>query len=336
MPEEIFKTGALLGRDTYDWQAGANSPVIHNVLLESGNWKELSIPHEIQVVNYGKDNQYDTLMCGLFNGLTDGLEYIFMQMIRLNLIPSESVNFLRDKGYFENGAINFNERFSGIKGGMTNQGSYQFKNANGAKNFGLIPQKMFPMSDNFYDNIDPKFITKEMEDLGKEFLTHFAINYEWVNTTDTKEFLQYSPLSCIGQYADGDGILNPPTMIGHNMLLVNEIAEYKEIDDSYWRQFKKYNKSKLQSFMAFYVTPLKTNTNNMETSKWIRDNDLKWVQNSVTGQFGRVLHGKLMMFVSADRGTLALLDDKMRKEPSIKITPAEFEQLKLVGMTANF
>ena len=74
----------------------------------------------------------------------------------------------------------------------------------------------------------------------------------------------------------------------------------------------------------------------METSKWIKDNDLKWVQNSVTGQFGRVLRGKLMMIDSSDRGAAALLDDKMRSNPAIKITPAEFEQLEKVGMTAKF
>jgi len=331
-----IKNGALLGQDKFDWLAGANSPIDRKILLPSGNWKELSIPNEIQVVNYGQDNQYDTSMCVTFNGLTDGLEYILMQMLRLNLIPTVSVKWLQDKGYFDNGVINFNERFPANLGNTTSQGAYQYKVANAAKNSGLIPQKMFPFADNFNDNIDPKFITQAMYDLGKEFLTHFAINYEWVNAEDTKEWLKYSPLSCIGQYADGEGILNPPTSNGHCMLEVNETDDYKEIDDSYWQQFKKYNKAKLQSFMAFYITPLKTNINDMDTLKWIKDNDLKWVQNSVTGQFGRVLRGKLLMFTSNDRGTAALLDDKMRTQPNIKISPAEFEQLERVGMTGNF
>jgi hypothetical protein len=174
-----------------------------------------------------------------------------------------------------------------------------------------------------------------MDDLGKELLTHLAFSYEWVQPEDTKEFMKYSPLSCVGQYADGDGILDPETNRGHSMLQVNETEEYREIDDSYWRQFKKYNKLKLQSFMAFYITPLK-GANNMDTSKWIKDNDKKWVQNSVSGQFGRVLRGKLMMINSNDRGAAALLDDKMRSEAAIKITPAELEQLNKAGLVANF
>lgn len=336
LKEEKLYNGALLGQGQFDWIAGANSAVEHKVLLESGNWKEIAIPHEIQVVNQGTDNQYDTSMCVSFNGTTDALEYILMQMLRLGQIPQVTVKWLQEKGYFVNGVINFNERFTGVKGQTTAQGAYQFLVANGAKNFGLIPQSKLPFAETFNENIDPALIPKELDELGKEFLTHLAINYEWVQPEDTQEFLKYSPLSCVGQYADGDGILNPPGNTGHSMLLVNETDEYREIDDSYWRQFKKYNKSKLQSFMAFYITPLKTDTNSMETNKWITENDLKWVQNSVTGQFGRVLRGKLMMFVSSDRGTLALLDDKMRTEPSIKITPAEFEQLERVGMTSNF
>lgn len=332
-----LKNGALLGQDTFDWIAGANSAVDHKVLLESGNWKELSIPNEIQVVNYGQTNQYDTSMCVSFNGSTDALEYILMQMLRLGQIPQITVKWLQEKGYFENGVINFNERFTAIKGGTTDQGAYQFKVANGMKNCGLIPQKLLPYANNFKDNIDPKFITKELDALGLEFLEHFAINYEWVNAEDTKEFMKYSPLSCIGQYAEGEGILNPPTASGHSMLQVNETDDYREIDDSYWRQFKKYKKDKLQSFMAFYLTPLKTNV--MNTLQWIKDNDKKWVQvtsGEHNGQFGRVLQGKLLMFVSSDRGALALLDDKMRTEPSIKITAAEFSDLSRVGLTNNF
>jgi hypothetical protein len=338
MPEIIAPTiqppqNALLGRDTYDWQAGANSPIVRKVILKGGNWKEKAIPNEIQFIGAGQQNAYDSLMCVYFNGVTDPLEYLLMEMLRQNKIPAETVNWLKDKGYFENGVINFNERFSALKGGISALGAYQWAGANGAKNCGLIPQKMLGWGNSFAENIDPKCITPEMTALGLEFLTHLAINYEWVNAEDTVEFMEYSPLACIGQYADGEGILNPPTSQGHCMLQVNETPEYREIDDSYWRQFKKYNRGKLQSFMAFYITPLKIP---MNTAKWIKDNDLKWVQNSNNGQFYRVLRGKLMILDAKDGGSKALLDDKMRTEPAIKITQAEFEALKEAQLTANF
>ena len=58
----------------------------------------------------------------------------------------------------------------------------------------------------------------------------------------------------------------------------------------------------------------------LDLEKFFKENDLKWAQNSNTGQFGRVMQNKLMVIESSDRGALALLDDKMRKEPSIKLT----------------
>lgn len=327
---------ALLGFGKQDWFAGANSPVEPKILLKGGNWKENAIPNEIQVVNYGSTNQYDTSMCVSF-GITDAIEYNLMEMLRQGLIPAETTKWLKEKGYFENGSLNFSERFIAVKGETKSNGAYMYKVANAVKNFGLIPQWMFPMADNFADNINPEFITKEMEDLGKEFLTHFAVNYEWVNDDDTKKYLEYSALPCIGQFANyekPDDILDPPTKNGHLMTEVNETDDYKEIDDSYWAQFKKYKKDKLQAFMAFYLTPLKGKT--MDTNKWIKDNDLKWFQNSNTGQFGRVLRGKLLIVPSTDRASALLIDDKMRTEPSVKLTQAEFELLQKDNLVANF
>jgi hypothetical protein len=300
--------GALLGKDSLDWVAKGNSPINRRILLESGYWKDLSIPNEIQVVNLGYTNTYDTSMCVSFTW-TDAIEYTMMQMLRLSLIPAEFVSWLTANGYFENGVLNFNERFTAIKGETTEDGAFQYKVANGSKNCGLIPQKMFPYADNFKDNIDSRFVTEEMNQMGLEFKKRFYINYEWVNPEDTKEFLKYSPLSCIGQYANGEGILKPPTNTGHSMLLVNETDEYREIDDSYWKQFKKYNKESLQSFMAVYITPL---TNSMNITQFLKDNNNKIVRNSNTGAYG-VIYNNTPMLISQERAGLFIIDRECRK-----------------------
>jgi hypothetical protein len=52
----------------------------------------------------------------------------------------------------------------------------------------------------------------------------------------------------------------------------------------------------------------------METAKFIKQNDLKWIRNQKTGAFGRILQGELKTFQTTDRACLALLDDKVRKE----------------------
>jgi hypothetical protein len=73
-----------------------------------------------------------------------------------------------------------------------------------------------------------------------------------------------------------------------------------------------------------------------DSEQFLKDNDLKFVQNSNSGQFGRIMQGRLMVVDSDDRGTLMLLDDKMRTEPSIKITQAEWEELDKGGYLINF
>lgn len=314
----------LIGQGQYDYIAGGNSPINRIVLKEDGNWKDLNIPNEIQVINSGDANAYDTSECVTFNGVTDACEYIMMQMLRLNMIPAESVNWLKDSGYFKDGVINFNEPYTGIKGNTTKIGAYQFVVANGASNWGFIPQDMLPFGKDFNDNIDPKRVTPEMEKMGLEFLNHFVINYERVDNVE--DYIKYSPISCFGKY--GNMINDVPIKktdkgSNHSMLIVANHQDSYEIDDSYWQQFKKYEKDALSGFMAFYITPLKTS---MDTTQFLKDNDKKWVRNSNTGAFGRVLQNKLFLFPTEDRAVLALLDDKVR-ENGIQISDAEWGQL---------
>ena len=324
-----IKQDVLLGQDKQDWIAGANSPIQRKILMESGNWRSVSIPNEIQFINYGKANAYESMMCVAFNEGTDAIEYIMMQMLRLNLIPAKHTSWLTENKYFKDGVLNFNERYTAIKGETTNQGAYQYKVANGMKNWGLVPQDSMPFADNFEDNINPKFISPELEELGLAFKKRFYINYEWVNIEDTKEFLKYSPLSCVGQYADGEGILKPPTNNGHCMLQVDETDEYREIDDSYWRQFKKYNKNSLQSFMAFYITPIIFNIM-FDTTKFLSDNNNKIVRNTNTGAYG-VIYNKTPLHITAERAGLFMLDRDARKligkSDKVEITDSDWNLL---------
>lgn len=299
------------GRGEYDWQAGANSAIQRRVLLESRNWKELSIPNELQFIHYGQDNGYDSMMCVAFNGTTDALEYIMMQQLRLGLIPPRKVTWLKEKGYFENGVLNFNERFSATLGETDNKGAYLHKVANAIRNYGLIPQKMFAFADNFYDNIDKKFITKEMFDLGNEFKTLFQINYEWVDSSNTSEYLAYSPLACTGRYAvpENEIPLDPKTGGKHSMLLVYENEAYREIDDSYWQQFKKYKHSALENFMAFYVDA--TENIMFDRDKFIKDHDMHIIRNTANGAYAVIYQNKPLL-ISQERAGLFILDREAR------------------------
>lgn len=313
------RIGVLLGRGQYDWQIGANSSIVRDVLLEDGDWKPYQVEHEKQWTG-----TYDTLFCVTYSALAS-IGALFMYYFRNNLISADNVKWLQDNGYFKNGFINFNERFSGTLGETTNKGAYQYKVANAIKNYGLIPQDKFPLADNFYDNINPKFITQEMKDLGKEFLKRFSINYEW--TEDLKESLKYSPVQVIVKFANyekPEDILKPEGELNHAVESVLATVEYNLIRDTYWQIYKRYSPPFTHSYMAFKLTI--NNNNNMDTAKWLKTNDKKWVRNQNTGAFGRVLQGNLMTFTTTDRAALALLDDKVR-ENGVQITDSEWNQL---------
>ena len=297
---EQITSGVLLGRDERDWIAGANSEIKPDVFVD--DWKAYAVEHEIQWTG-----KYDTLFCVTYSALS-AIASLMMYKIKNNLIPATSVKWLQEKGYFKNGFINFNERFTGILGETTNKGAYQFKVANAIKNYGLIPQDMFPLADNFYDNIDKKFITKEMYDLGKEFLELFQINYEWVE--NVKEALKYSPVQMVVRFANyekPEDILAPEGVFTHAVKGVYSVPQYNEIKDTYWQIYKRYRPDKTASFMAFKLT-----AKNMDNELFIKQNDLKWIRNQKTGSFGRILQGELKTFQTTDRATLALLDDKVR------------------------
>ncbi len=327
-----FITGFLEGRGEYDYQAGANSPVSRVVLKTDGNWKEIKIDNEIQVVGYGTMHQYDTLMCVSFNGTTDGFEYLISQKIKLGLVPSWKVQWLRDNGYFKNGQLNFNERFTAIMGETADYGAYLYKVADGIRKFGLIPQDMFPMADNFYDNIDKKFVTQEMYALGKRFAELFKINYEWTTPDQTLEFIKYSPLACFGKYAniaEGEP-LDPQNGGNHSMLQIAETETYREIDDSYWEQFKKYKKTALQGFMAFYVDA--SDNSMFNTTEFIRTHDKFIVRNTHTGAYG-VIYQNTPLLITAERAGLFLIDRDVRgllgkgNELSVQLADNEFNKL---------
>ena len=301
--EEI--KGVLFGTGQFDWFASGNSSITHDIVVD--DWKDYKIEHEIQWTG-----TYDTLFCVTYSAL-DVIGSLFMYYLSHNLISPENVLWLKDNGYFKNGFINFNERFSAINGETSNNGAYQYKVANGIKNYGLIPQDLFPLADNFKDNIDKKFITEKMYELGKEFLKRFSINYEWV--TDLKESIKSSPVQLIVKFANYENpndILEPKGEPNHAVKCVYICDEYHEIDDTYWQQYKRYHPDYTFSPMAFKLTSNNTTMTPQEVTQFLKTNDKKWVRNSQTGSFGRILQGKLFTFETKDRAALALLDDRVR------------------------
>jgi len=322
-----IKSGVILGRGKFDWIAGGNSAIQHDILIPNKDWKQIKVEREIQWTG-----KYDTLFCVTYSALKS-LAKLLTYLEGEGLLTKKQLDFWAD--YKVNGMYNFSERFSGTLGETTTYGAYQFKIANAIRKFGLVPQSMFELADNFQDNIDKKFITEEMYAKGRESLEYIAINYEWVD--NLMDNLQFSPVQTIVKfenYINPEDILSPDGTLNHAVTGVYAVTEYDEIEDTYWQEFKRYNPDYTHSCMAYYIT-LINNNNNMDTTTFLKVNDKKWVRNKNNGAFGRVLQNKLFTADTQDRGTLMLLDDKVR-ENGIQISNEEWGQLEAEGYVVNF
>jgi hypothetical protein len=303
--------GVIIGQHVGDFVLGSSSP-IKPAKISDGNWSYYKPEHEKQ--NRG----FETYACTLFSGL-DCLETLFMYYLHKGWIPADDVNWLKENGYFKNGYINFSDRypaqFADIEIG---KGTYQYK-ANNSILDHLIPEDMMSYDNNNYYDLSKT--TPAMEELAKEFKRRFYPNWYWVEEK-TEEALKSSPLQAVVPYADGAGILCPKNNYNH-AIMIEEEQDYYLINDSYTFENKRYCKERVTSFVGFSLT-LKTMI--QDVAKWLKDNDLKFVRNSNTGAFARVLQNKLRTIKTDDRGTLLLLDEAHRKN-GVTITDSEWASL---------
>lgn len=318
--------------------AGVSSPVGLAMLLYSRDWKPYSSRHEKQ--NMG----FETSACLLFS-ILDAIESLLNWMLQDGQFDEELVNWLTVNGYIVNGKFDFSDRYAAQFADIIPlTGTMQYKAANAVTTgpdriARLIPEAMLPYTaKGEYKNpdatpggyYDKSVLTAQMEALATEFSKRIKIN--WYYVENPSEALYSSPLSATVRYADGSGILKPEGRLNHGIMVPSQASDFYDIDDSYNDQYKRYGKDYVLNFIGFKITINKTT---MDIKKFTTDNDLAWVQNEASGQFGRIMQGKLRPITSKDRGALILLDEKVRsnqitkdgKKMPAKLTEAEWKVL---------
>ena len=316
-------SGVLLGKQKTDWIFGANSPLTGKTLLESGKWQDYSSRHEIQVYNSGYSDAYDTSLCTSY-AITDAIEHLYNINAELANVPFKASKWFKDNDYLPQNKLEISERLAGANSGMTTKGTYLWKVANANRNLGIIPQSKLPLADSFEDNIDPDLISQELYDLGKESQEYVNINWNWV-IGDTKEALKRSPLVATVKYADGEGILKPEGRHNHAILVVAEEDDYYIIDDSYWRQYKKYHKDYVDNFMEIRLTFNKHI--DMDTNEFIKKHDTDIIRNITTGGFGVIYTGNFLK-ITDDRAGIFSVDRLARNYEETIMTSVSDEEWK--------
>jgi hypothetical protein len=269
------------------------------------NWLPYKSALKLQFINAGLTKAFDTNFCITFSTLFS-IENLMNYKIAKGLYFVDDVKWLNDNSYMKNGLVDFSPRFTGTLGNTTIYGNTQWNINNSIYAYGLIPEKMHPnIADNWDEYSDHTLITREMKDLGQEFLKRFQIDIE--PTTDLSNLI-YSPLQCIVKFADGDGILSPSGKTNHGVEIIDDgdSLTYCEIKDSYWQEIKKYDRSKVFYLQNIFINSKHTT---MDTQNFIATHEKKIIFEGTPGskgRFGIIINGQNRE-ITSDRAAQACL-----------------------------
>jgi hypothetical protein len=195
-----------------DWQFGALSPVCIACIPESEREKYLPLGE----VQRGREDMMDCATRGPINILETKFNWLY----RNEKLTYENLAWLKSNGYVNTqGNIEFSDAFIAIKSGTTRQGNSLKAPLHAIHEYGLVPKNLLPLNQSmtFDQYHDPKRITESIENLGREFIKRFTVNYEQVRDIHMDELLKddfldvagYAwPNPAMGEYPKSDQPIN--------------------------------------------------------------------------------------------------------------------------------
>ena len=131
-------------------------------------------------LQFGAEDFQDCASRGPVNLLEAKFTYAYLN----GLMKPENRQWLRDKGYIQNGKVTFSDRFVAIGSGTTRSGNSLKAPVDFIYRNGLIPKSMLPKIEGstWEQHHDPSKVTEEMRALGRQFVARWTINYERVYT----------------------------------------------------------------------------------------------------------------------------------------------------------
>lgn len=133
----------------------------------------------------GREDFMDCATRGPINKYETQFEYAYKN----GLMKPENKKWFEDIGFVVNGKPEFSDRFIAIKSNTTRTGNSLKAPIDATHRYGLIPKKMLPAEEwmTWEDYHDWSKITKEMENIGQEFLKRWSLNYEKLNPNTDRE-----------------------------------------------------------------------------------------------------------------------------------------------------
>jgi len=318
-------TGLIIDSKVRDYIfLSSNTKLDNHIVMPGGDWTKYLPQNE----NQAKDH-FDTYNCVAFSAC-NAIEIYFTYLIKNKKISNLNYEWLISNGYIENGKINFSDRFVGKNAGTSiPEGNTGSRVANAIYDDGLVPEHVWPFEagmdeEDYYCKIPINIII-----LGLEFKKRFKINFESFFVKDIKEALKYSTVQVyVNAWYSKNGVYyNPTKSVNH------AVARYKNTTKQIYDHYDPFTKTLTSDYYYFpsgYKYSVTEIITPMNVEEFLKDNDLLFVRNGDTGQFGRIMQNKLKVVESKDRGVLMLLDDAVRTNGRT-LSKDEWEQLPIVN-----
>ena len=241
-----------------DYIFGGNTKLVKTILSSNGNYIEYIPITEMQIGIY-----FDTMACVSFSAI-NVIEIIFKYHLKHGNISKEDIKWLEDNGYFQDGELNFSDRFIAKLSNTTKQGNTGRKVAKTIVNYGLIPESKWSYPsrqrtpvfvwEDYY-----KEIPEELLKLGKEFKERFSIGYEAIYRKDMKDALKYGPIQVYvcAWYKNDTGLFYKPKDRGYNHAVTRIQSLTKQIFDSYEPYIKSVTLDEENYYPSGYLYILK-------------------------------------------------------------------------------
>lgn len=176
MSEDLKNTGVILSYPKpEDFIFGGDTGVVSKDVLQTADWRLYKPVGRKQAIN-----GFETFYCVTFSAINI-IKIWWKFMLAFNLIPVEKVNLLKQWGFIlPDGKISISFAYTGKMSGTTTKGNTLQAVWDSIRKDGLVPEEMWSKLDAQDWNEWAAEIPVEVKNFGKNILTIFNFNYEWL------------------------------------------------------------------------------------------------------------------------------------------------------------
>jgi hypothetical protein len=205
VPDDITPGYIPSVRTPTDYIKGVNSPLL-GAVLPVFDWRLVR-----PILDLQKKNGFESFGCVSWSAVQD-IEELLGSLVQMNMVPGAHLDFLNENGYISDGRVVLSKAFIWVQSGtLQNFGNNFPKVADAVRQYGLIPETLFPFNPPAGANWQQVFVppTQAMLAAGSAFLQLFDVGYHFLTDGDFGQHLQDGPVQIAIPACPGYGQQTP-------------------------------------------------------------------------------------------------------------------------------